>query len=529
MNKPSGVIAGLAALFLIAGGARADDTHYRGLPIGAHSIGLGGAFTGVADDASAAYFNPAGLALGGNWGIAGGLAINAWERVDLRRAYEQPDGSANATTKQSRTLPVFIGAVLKFGPKDALEQKKFSLALSVLEPLVGAGGVFLSLKQDPVELTDSYRANSSDRATWYGLSFASRLDLKQLIGASLYLSVRKLNHSETGITLGGGTPVPGNPGDFIDLNSATNTQSLGFKAFHFVLRFGWLYRLKPQLQIGVMVQPPGIPIKQQVDTLSQGFVNDAGDGSTPTITRAYFVDGRVNANLPIPAEIEAGLEYWPAEKVMLSLDASVHLPVRSMRRVESAEPVPVGGLYFDGDTARRFVGNVAVGGDFTITKKVMMMAGFFTDLSSAMDIPENPVRYHNPQITRLGGTISLGLNIAGVSLAVGSTYLYGKGDSTGVLVDAGNLAVDYTRTEATSRTVYLHITGATRAAADLGDKTATGIKKRLAKKKQKQADEAERKQREAQEAEETEEAEKAELKKPEAEETKRGEEPAEAN
>jgi len=516
VNRPSGVIAGLAALFLIAGGARADDTHYRALPIGAHSIGLGGAFTGVADDASAAYFNPAGLALGGTWGIAGGLTINAWERVDLRRVYEQPDGTATATAKQSRTVPIFIGAVLKFGPKDALEEKKFSLALSVLEPIFGAGGFFVTLKEDPVDLTDSYRVNTSDRATWYGLSFASRLDLKQLIGASMYLSVRKLNHSETGITLGGGTPVPGNPGDFIDVNSAANTQSLGFKAFHFVFRFGWLYRLKPQLQIGVMVQPPGIPIKQQVDTLSQGFVNDAGDPSTPTITRAYFVDGRVNANLPIPAEIEAGLEYWPAEKVMLSLDASVHLPVRSQRRVESAESVPLGGLYFDGDTARRFVGNVAVGGDFFITEKVMMMTGFFTDLSSAMNIPENPLRYHNPQISRLGGTISLGLNVAGVSLSVGSTFIYGKGDSTGVLVDAGNLAVEYNRTEATSRTVYLHITGATRAASDLGDKSATGIKKRLAEKKKKEEEEAERKQREAQEAEEAEEAEQ-------------GGEPAEAN
>jgi len=48
--------------------------------------------------------------------------------------------------------------------------------------------------------------------------------------------------------------------------------------------------------------------------------------------------------------------------------------------------------------------------------------------------------------------------------------------------------------------VYLHITGATRAAADLGDKTATGIKKRVAKKK-KEAEEEERQEREAEEAE----------------------------
>ena len=61
---------------------------------------------------------------------------------------------------------------------------------------------------------------------------------------------------------------------------------------------------------------------------------------------------------------------------------------------------------------------------------------------------------------------------------MGSTFIYGKGDATGVVADLNNLAVDYTRTQATSRTVYLHITGATRAAADLGDRTATGIKKR---------------------------------------------------
>jgi hypothetical protein len=58
----------LIGLLLVSGGAHADDTHYRGIPIGAHAIGLGGAFTGVADDASATYFNPAGATLGGNFG-----------------------------------------------------------------------------------------------------------------------------------------------------------------------------------------------------------------------------------------------------------------------------------------------------------------------------------------------------------------------------------------------------------------------------------------------------------------------------
>lgn len=482
-------MAGFAAFLLVASVATADDTHYRAVPIGAHAIGLGGAFAGVADDASAAFFNPGGLSLSKNFGLAGGLSINAWERFDLDRALEQEDGTATATTKTGRTVPIFIGAVLKFGPKDKREQKKFALALSVVEPIFSTTGVFLKFRAAQLELTDSYRINESDRATWYGLSFASRLNMKQSIGASLYLSVRKLNHSENGLTLVGGTPLPDDSGGFVGTTSAANAQSLSFKAFHFVLRFGWLYRIKPQLQLGVMLQLPGIPLKQTVDTLSQGFATDTSDPSIPGITVPYFSEGKVNARLPLPGELEVGLEYWPAEKVMLAFDASIHGPVRSGRRVATEDPLPVGGLFFDGETARRFIGNVAIGGDFYINKKVMIEAGFFTDLSSAKDIPANPERYHAAQINRVGGTLSVGINVAGIALAIGSTVIYGKGDATGVVADVNNLAVDYTRTQASSRIVYLHLTGATRAAGDLSTMTAREVKKRR-ERKQKEAEEA---------------------------------------
>jgi len=108
-----------------------------------------------------------------------------------------------------------------------------------------------------------------------------------------------------------------------------NNQVLGFDAFHFVFRLGWLFQIKPQVKLGVMLQPPGIPLRQKVGVLSQGFVNDNRDTSMAGLTEAYFVDGKVNANLPIPLELEAGVEYFPAENVLLALDASFHGPVRA--------------------------------------------------------------------------------------------------------------------------------------------------------------------------------------------------------
>lgn len=490
------VVAGLAAFFLVASAATADDTHYRGVPIGAHAIALGGAFTGVADDTSASYFNPAGLALRGTIGLAASLTVNAWERFDLDRAFNQPEVDAKLTTQTARTVPVFVGAALRFGPTDVYGRKQFAVALSVLDPIFSRGGVRITLRSDALASTDSYTYSTNDRATWYGVSFASRINLEQSIGASLFLSVRRLQHSEVGLALGDGTPLPSDPDVPIAPTTAASSQSLGFRAYHFILRFGWLYRIKPQLQLGVMLQLPGIPLRQTVNTFSQGFVNDNRDPAAPLANEEYFADRTVKANLPIPAELAAGVEYWPAEKVMLTLNGWFYAPVRSGLRVEVPDPVPVGGLLFDANTARRPTGNVAVAGEFAITRRVSIQTGFFTDLSSAVKIPENPDRYYNPRIQRFGGTLSLGLNIAGISLTVGSTFIYGRGDATGVVVDVNNQPLDYTRTQATSRIVYLHLTGAAGAASDLGDGAGA---RHGRERKQREAEEAEQRRRDAEE------------------------------
>ena len=471
------ILGSIAVLLVTAARTAADDTHYRGVPIGANAIGLGGAFTGVADDVSAAYFNPAGLALPGSLGIAAGLTINAWERAKLEDAFTADGRSA------SRTVPIFVGAGIKFGPRDEKGDQRNSLAVSVLQPIFSAGDSFLKFPSQPTDLSNSYRIGTADRGTWYGISYARRFSDKHSFGASLYLSVRRLNHSEVGLALGEGTQVGSNPSVFEGVSSTANSQDLSFKAFHFVPRFGWLYKLKPQVQLGVMVQLPGIPLKQRVGVFSQEFINDNRDPSTPLMTEAYFLDTDARAHLPLPAELAVGVQYWPAEKIMLSFNAWAYSPVPSKDRVDLSEPVRIGGFLFDNDTKRLATGNVAVAGDFFIRKELSITAGFFTDLSSAVRIPSDPTQYYNARTQRFGGTLSVRMNVAGIALAIGSTFIYGRGDATGVVVDFESLAAGYTRTQETSRIVYLHLTGATQAVANLGGKAEQGIEQRRGKKK----------------------------------------------
>ncbi len=93
--------------------------------------------------------------------------------------------------------------------------------------------------------------------------------------------------------------------------------------------------------------------------------------------------------------------------------------------------------------------------------------------------------------------MSVGFNVAGIALAVGSTVLIGRGNATGVIADLDGFTADYRRTEARSRIAYLHLTGATRAAEDVSKKTASKIKERQKRKKE----EEERRLREAEEEE----------------------------
>jgi len=52
-----------SCLCLVAPAARADDTHYQNQLLGERALGMGGAFTAVASDPTASFYNPGGLAM----------------------------------------------------------------------------------------------------------------------------------------------------------------------------------------------------------------------------------------------------------------------------------------------------------------------------------------------------------------------------------------------------------------------------------------------------------------------------------
>lgn len=65
---------GFAPLLLATGSARCPAAPSQQVPVGARAIAMGGAFSSIADDATALFWNPAGIARIGHQEIAGAHA-----------------------------------------------------------------------------------------------------------------------------------------------------------------------------------------------------------------------------------------------------------------------------------------------------------------------------------------------------------------------------------------------------------------------------------------------------------------------
>lgn len=87
----------------------ADQFHYNNVLIGPRAVGLGGAFSGIADDASGIYYNPAGLAFALSNDIQG--SANAFYGKEIE--YKNTLGGTSFVEESSGSLSPFFGGLQK--------------------------------------------------------------------------------------------------------------------------------------------------------------------------------------------------------------------------------------------------------------------------------------------------------------------------------------------------------------------------------------------------------------------------------
>jgi hypothetical protein len=463
--------------------AAAQALYYRSIPIGERAMGMGGAYTGVANDPSSTYYNPAGIVTGGRFQLMGSLSSLVFTRRTVENAFDTANVEEDFTSTRTTTLPSFIGTVVKLGPQ-RFGDHQFAIAYSTFEVAREGFGVGFTQIEEPSSA--DLRLNKSYKDRWYGVSFAAQVREHVAVGLTGFLAQQNAGYSEDVGLASGGTL--GENGQRVGGDSVTSSTGISSSGYHILFRLGALYRINPRWQLGFMFQPPAIPVSQSGSVFRRNTTAVAGREST------YFLydQGDLSTNIPIPLELRTGLEWKINAVSILSVDAAVTGPVKDrdvFDRPAQLEGVPGSlGIYFANSTARRWTPNVAVGAEHMFGK-VVVAGGLFTNISSAPDVPETTDEYTPDQVNMFGASFSIGVDTKGYRLSLGATGYFGRGDALSFSVDRNAEVVGYTRSKSNVSALVLYIAGAVSVASKGAKQVEGKYKKRKAKKKTENGDE----------------------------------------
>ena len=438
-------------------------------------MGMGGAFTGVANDPSATYYNPAGIMIGGRFQLMGSLTSLVFTRKTVDNGFSFENANEDFKSTGTTSLPSFVGTVVKFG-RQRFGDHQFALAYSTFEVSREAFVANASELEEAISL--DLRLGTSFRDRWYGISFAAQTTKKVALGLTAFLAQQQGAYGEDiGIAAGG---TFGENGLRVDGNFVTTSASISTRAYYFVFRLGALYRINPRWQIGFMFQPPGAPLSEKGSIFRR--TNSATNGGDTTY--ALFDQGDLSTRVPIPFELRAGFEFKANTLTVLSFDAAVSGPVRDRNifdRPTQLEGLPGNlGVYYANSTERRWTPNIAIGAEHMFGKAVVA-GGLFTNISAAPDVPETATEYSPDQVSMFGASVSVGIDTKGYRLGVGATGYFGRGDALSFTIDRATEVVGYRRTKATTSALVLYISGAVSVAS----KGAKDVQGKIKKKKNK--------------------------------------------
>ncbi len=490
----------------------ADPFHYQTLPLGQRALGMGGAFTGLANDPSAAYYNPAGLAQITDSALSASLTINAFDRRTVVRGYRTRIGSSALEHDSQPSLPVFVTLVKKVGRRDADRKRKHAVALSTFTIDQRRLSFDLEQRGDVAgrAQADTFSASRDDITIWNGVSYAYRVSERLAYGISGFLSLTRTRYDQEHIAVTLGT-LDRTTGSYSNQGSVWEAYRARSEVRNIVARVGVLYQYSSNLRLGVMLQPPSIHVRGTADVRTRILTSDIL--ATPATGRFTNVsESGLTSHNPLPWELRLGASYQPLDWITVAFDTSLYgangtksNPIVTIgpRRPDSE----TGAIASAGDLAleswyRTMTANVALGCEAVIENTVALRGGLFTSLSAAPSVPRVSETYYTPDVNLYGGAFSAGYVANGYDLSLGVAGLIGWGD--GVAHDTQVAPEIYRRTEVFDRTLFIFLSGAKSAVnklASTAQKKLQQIRREIDAENAKAEREAARVEREAARAE----------------------------
>jgi long-chain fatty acid transport protein len=478
---------GLVWSTLHVGSARASPFNYQLLPLGQRALGMGGAFTGVADDASAAYYNPAGLALIADSALSASLTINAFDRRTITRGYRTAIGESSLRHEAQPSLPVFVTLVKKIGKRHR-GVRYHAVALSTFT--VSQRRLTFDVEQRGTvaneDRSDTFSVTRDDVTVWNGLSYAYRLSPKLSVGLSAFLSSAKTTYTQEHIAVTLGAIDPSD-GSYENQRGEWETYRTRTFVRNGLFRMGGLYQIDERTRVGIMLQPPSFHLRGTASVQERSMTSN----TVVMASDSRFFDTaqkKLSSRAPWPWELRLGASHEPLEWLTLALDVSLYGANGGKRdpivAVGKRTPDPttgaragVGDLTFERWHAT-MTSNVSLGAEAVVQNKVALRAGAFTSLSAAPPIAEVSATYQPPEVNFFGGTFSVGYVASGFDLSLGLAGLLGIGDSQAFSPEAPDEEA-YRRASVRDGMLFVFLSGAKSAVSKLAAVADRELQQRL--------------------------------------------------
>ena len=393
--------------------------NYNSVPIGEVAGLEGGAFVARANDTSAGFYNPAGLALADQSAISGSAG-----------AYQFGSVSPEALTNVQGTfqqIPAMFGVVVhNFMGRPSWAAGMTVTRSSAWDQTVdselvrtAAGGAINRLRLSTNATYDAWLGSAG-----VGYERSDRLRVGATVDGQ-YTSVAR--RQSVSAQLVSPTAL-----------SAVTLSTLGsVNSLHLRATVGAQYQVASALHLGVVMRTPGLGIGASGDASLEGLAH-AGTGTAAT----SFFDPSASTEYRLPFEFKTGAA-WIRPRMQLEADVFIYPGTGRYTAVESAEPVtivvePGGGApvamgqasYVGAVVDSRTVVNIALGGRYQLTqdRTWTLHGGYATDRSPVGDADTAFSKVHLQHVTvGLSGRTSIFLGSLGLRYSTGRSDPIGLG------------------------------------------------------------------------------------------------------
>jgi len=383
--------------------------------VGSKALNLGGAFRALADDWSAAFWNPAGLA----------YLPNSEFSMNFYTLNFRPEYTPHMSQGESGYSYSFGYPTEKYYPEDrAFFLPSFSgfHKFPQIEGLTAGVAFYVPYKLE--QRWDLYEPPSgfdndapypkfdhqTDILVWDLHPTVAKSFMEERLSLGLGISIQRADFELRRTVLVPISTLP-RPYDYwpVDSYLKTNGWGLGFNA-------GVLYKVNPQLQFGLSYQSPtDISLKGSLDLELYVPVIDIEDSGILGGTYLYS-DGDFETTLSLPGEIGVGVMYKPMDKLTLTGDVSSvnwsrFESIDTKDMVLSTDESLPGYIFLDVRDAQmpfnwENITRVSLGAEYALKEGLFLRGGYFFEQSP---IPDNTFTVLIPDV---GNKHSLNLGLS---------------------------------------------------------------------------------------------------------------------